>query len=73
MYQAHIAAIHHLFPIEKIGVPWPPVRCSGTSGGACEFFFYKDPGFAPDEFYEQVGLRRPEVNGRYTDSYDESP
>ncbi len=33
VYQAHLAVAHTLVPIERIGVPWPAIRCAGWPPG----------------------------------------
>jgi hypothetical protein len=58
VYQAHVAMAHTIVPIERLGAPWPAMRCAGLAARPCELVIYRDPGYADDEFYEQVGLSR---------------
>lgn len=59
VYQAHLAVMHTIMPIERIGAPWPAIRCpAGASGGPCTIVMYKDPHTAAPEDYARVGMRR---------------
>lgn len=60
VYQAHIAVMHTIMPIERIGAPWPAIHCAkGATGGPCEIYLYKDPKTAAPEHYAMVGMERP--------------
>jgi hypothetical protein len=44
VYRAHVAVMHELMPIERIGVRWPLVTCPATMGtGPCVIELLKDP------------------------------
>jgi len=34
-YRTHIAVMHTIMPLERIGVPWPPIHCPKTAGEPC--------------------------------------
>jgi hypothetical protein len=60
VYQAHIAVMHTIMPIERIGAPWPAIVCPReASGGPCRIFMYKNPRTAAPEHYAMVGMARP--------------
>jgi hypothetical protein len=60
VYQAHLAVMHTIMPIERIGAPWPAIVCpKGATGGPCRIFMYKNPRAAAPEHYAMVGLTRP--------------
>jgi len=60
VYQAHLAVMHTIMPIERIGAPWPAIRCpAGASGGPCEIVMFKNPRSAAPEDYSRVGMRQP--------------
>ncbi len=60
VYQAHLAVMHTIMPIERIGAPWPAIVCpEGASGGPCQIFMYKNPHTAAPEHYEMVGMQKP--------------
>ena len=60
VYQAHIAVMHTIMPIERIGAPWPAIHCpKGATGGPCQIFMYKDPRTAAPEHYAMVGMQQP--------------
>lgn len=60
VYQAHLAVMHTIMPIERIGAPWPAIRCpAGASGGPCRIILYKNPLTAAPEDYERVGMSVP--------------
>ncbi len=60
VYQAHIAVMHTIMPIERIGAPWPVINCpKGATGGPCQIFMYKDPRTAAPEHYAMVGMQQP--------------
>jgi hypothetical protein len=60
VYQAHIAVMHTLMPIERIGAPWPAIVCpEGASGGPCRIFMYKNPRTAAPAHYTRVGMAQP--------------
>ncbi|TDV56424.1 hypothetical protein [Actinophytocola oryzae] len=56
VYQAHVAMAHTIVPIERVGAPWPAMRCAGLAATPCELAIYRDPHTAGPEYYEQVGL-----------------
>jgi hypothetical protein len=64
VYQAHLAVMHTLVPIERTGAPWPAIACRGLTPGPCELALYKDPGGTAERFYSQVGLSKA---GRVTE------
>lgn len=44
IYRTHVAVMHGLMPMERIGVPWPVVQCPrGLQPGPCRILLYKDP------------------------------
>lgn len=61
VYREHVEVIHHLMPIEEIGVPWPVIRCpAGMLSGPCTITLFKEPlnpaawtesVFGPDEVH----------------------
>lgn len=60
VYQAHIAVMHTIMPIERIGAPWPAIVCpEGENGGPCRIFMYKNPRAAAPEHYAMVGMKQP--------------
>jgi hypothetical protein len=60
VYQAHLAVMHTIMPIERIGAPWPAIVCpGGASGGPCRIFMYKNPRTAAPEHYAMVGMAQP--------------
>jgi hypothetical protein len=47
IYRSHVGLMHWLMPIERIGRPWPVVRCPrGTGTTPCSLIIAKRP--APD-------------------------
>lgn len=43
VYRTHVAVMHDLLPLERIGVRWPEITCpDGVSGGPCTVRFRKD-------------------------------
>ena len=61
LYRTHLAVMHTLVPIEKIGAPWPAFKCSGVKGAACQLYLYKNPRTADAQFYQMVGKDSPSV------------
>jgi len=60
VYQAHLAVMHTIMPIERIGAPWPAIVCpGGASDGPCRIFMYKNPRTAAPEHYTRVGVAQP--------------
>lgn len=60
VYQAHLAVMHTIMPIERIGAPWPAIVCpKGATGGPCRIFLYKNPRTAAPEHYAMVGMTQP--------------
>lgn len=59
VYQAHMAVIHTIMPIERIGAPWPVILCSGQAkaNSPCYTMIYKNPLTAAPEHYEMVGMK----------------
>jgi hypothetical protein len=36
VYRTHVAVMHDLMPLERIGTRWPEITCpQGVSGGEC--------------------------------------
>lgn len=60
VYQAHLAVVHGLVPIERNGAPWPAISCSGLSSTPCELVLYRNPAETDERYYAQVGARRSE-------------
>ncbi len=58
-YRTHIAVMHTIMPIERIGAPWPVIQCTHTKGGMCRILLYKDPRRAAPEHYAMVGMKQP--------------
>jgi len=49
-YRSHIPMMHSVMPRERIGAPWPLIRCPRQKGGHCRIHLYKDPRQAiPEE------------------------
>ncbi|HMM77268.1 MAG TPA: hypothetical protein PJ986_16295 [Gammaproteobacteria bacterium] len=62
VYQTHLAVMHTIMPIERIGAPWPAIRCpAGATGGPCRIVLFKNAKTAAAEDYERVGLRKPKT------------
>ncbi len=60
VYRAHLAVMHTIMPIERIGAPWPVILCpEGTQGAPCQILLYKNPRTAAPEHYERVGMKGP--------------
>ena len=60
IYRTHVAVMHFLMPVERIGVPWPVVACPrGTVPGPCRITLYKDPR-NPAARRDAEALRAPE-------------
>lgn len=60
VYQTHLAVMHTIMPIERIGAPWPAIVCpGGASGGPCQVLLYKNPRTAAAEHYAMVGMKQP--------------
>lgn len=58
-YRTHIAVMHTIMPIERIGAPWPVIQCPKTKGEKCHIFLYKNPRQAAPEHYAMVGMKQP--------------
>lgn len=43
IYRTHIPMMHYVMPVERIGAPWPLIRCSRKKEGVCRIHLYKDP------------------------------
>lgn len=43
IYRAHIPMMHYVMPVERIGAPWPLIRCPRSKGGTCLVHLYKNP------------------------------
>jgi hypothetical protein len=55
VYRTHVAVMHYLQAIERIGVPWPAIECpAGVSSGPCRITLYKDPASTPPEWSARV-------------------
>lgn len=58
-YRTHIAVMHTLMPIERIGAAWPAIRCPKTTGEPCTILFYKDPRRPDPVDYARAGKSSP--------------
>jgi hypothetical protein len=58
-YRTHIAIMHYIMPIERIGAPWPAIECPFTKDGVCRLVLYKDARRAAPDHYRRVGLPAP--------------
>jgi len=58
-YRTHIAVMHTIMPIERIGAPWPVIQCSHEKSGTCRILLYKDARHAAPEHYAMVGMQQP--------------
>jgi hypothetical protein len=58
-YRTHIAVMHTIMPIERIGAPWPVIQCPHAKTGTCRILLYKDPRRAAPEHYAMVGMQPP--------------
>ena len=58
-YRTHIAVMHTIMPLERIGAPWPPIHCPKTAGEPCRILFYKDPKRVDDGDWARVGMKPP--------------
>lgn len=61
VYRTHVAMMHFLVPIERIGAPWPVVLCPAGKQEVCRILLYKDPRRAAPEHYRIVGLEPPQT------------
>jgi hypothetical protein len=44
VYRTHVAVMHTLMPMERLGVPWPVIQCpAGLEAGPCRVHLFKDP------------------------------
>lgn len=44
VYRTHVAVMHTLMPMERLGVPWPVIQCpAGLDAGPCRVHLFKDP------------------------------
>jgi hypothetical protein len=60
IYRTHVAVMHFLMAVERIGVPWPVVACPrGSNAGPCRITLYKDPR-NPAALKDAEALRAPE-------------
>lgn len=59
VYRTHIAMMHFIMPLERVGGPWPALWCPSTKEGVCRGLLYKDPRYASPEDYRRVGLEPP--------------
>lgn len=55
VYRTHMAVMHTLMPIERIGAPWPAIECTHTGDGGCRIHMYKNTRTAAPRHYEIVG------------------
>jgi hypothetical protein len=55
-YRTHIAVMHTLMPIERIGAPWPLMHCPRAAGEPCTIHFYKDARHVDPEDLARTGL-----------------
>lgn len=55
VYRTHVAVMHYLQPLERIGVVWPAIECpAGVSDGPCRVTIYKDPLATPAHWAARV-------------------
>lgn len=59
-YRTHIAVMHTIMPIERIGAPWPVIQCPRTKADKCQILLYKNPRQAAPEHYAMVGMQGPQ-------------
>jgi len=72
VYRSHVAVFHYLLPMERIGVPWPVIRCPrGQGTGTCRVLLYKDPSRTPSRHAAEAGMPRPESRGPLPESAGE--
>jgi hypothetical protein len=43
IYRSHIPMMHYVMPMERIGAPWPLIRCPREKAGICRVHLYKNP------------------------------
>ena len=44
VYRTHVAVMHYLQPIERLGVPWPAIECpAGVTDGPCRVTILQGP------------------------------
>ena len=60
-YRTHIAVMHFIMPIERIGAPWPAIECPFTKDEPCRLVLYKNPRRAAPEHYQRVGMVPPQT------------
>lgn len=60
VYRTHMAVMHTLMPIERIGAPWPAIECNHTGAGGCRIHMYKNTRTAEPRHYEVVGRTKPQ-------------
>ena len=59
VYRTHVAVMHYLQAIERLGVPWPVIECpAGVDAGPCRVTIYKDPGATPAHWADRVATTR---------------
>jgi len=58
-YRTHIAVMHTIMPIERIGAPWPAMECPQTKDAPCRILMYKNPRQAAPHHYARVGMKQP--------------
>jgi hypothetical protein len=55
VYRTHVAVMHYLQAIERVGAPWPAIECpAGVESGPCRVTIYKDPANTPDRWAARV-------------------
>jgi hypothetical protein len=55
VYRTHVAVMHYLQPLERLGVPWPAIECPvGVNAGPCRVTIYKDPAATPPHWAARV-------------------
>lgn len=59
-YRTHIAVMHTIMPIERIGAPWPVIQCPRTKEDRCQILLYKNPRQAAPDHYAMVGMQEPQ-------------
>ena len=59
VYRTHVAVMHYLLPLEKIGVPWPVILCPERDEvGECRLLLFKNPERTPPEYARRVEADR---------------
>jgi hypothetical protein len=60
-YCLHCSVWHEIMMIERLGYPAKITDYNEDPNAPCRWYFYKDPKDVPEEYYERVGLKKPDA------------